>query len=216
MVERDPLYLATDSAGDPSALAVFVAGDTIPSGFMSSSLSATNLTIENSINVSANQNLMGVSISSIESSASVGFTNAPLPTPPPFIWVRANTAGVSTTSEKKFGNGSTNIGVSSVPNYFAWGTIEVLASSTGIYKIQFNGIVVVAGTQIVTLNLYVGTDIVHSVSPVIHGVTDPHLIGLNYVGPVTAGEAIYVGRVGDGAQALNFDTNSTLLIERVG
>ena len=44
MAERDPIYLATDSGGDPSALATFATGDTIPSGFMSSSLSATDIT----------------------------------------------------------------------------------------------------------------------------------------------------------------------------
>jgi hypothetical protein len=44
VAERDPIYLATDSGGDPSALATFATGDTIPSGFMSSSLSATDIT----------------------------------------------------------------------------------------------------------------------------------------------------------------------------
>jgi hypothetical protein len=44
VTERDPIYLATDSGGDPSALATFSTGDTIPSGFMSPSLSATDIT----------------------------------------------------------------------------------------------------------------------------------------------------------------------------
>jgi hypothetical protein len=225
--EQLPLYLAKNNGGDPSAIAEFSTGDTIPSGNMASSISATDIfaltgtfteLTSTSVNVSSNTGINCQAVSSIALSSSVGTDTTPMILPAPIIWLRMDTDGSTHISERSFGHGSTVIGVSSIPNLWQWDNTNdvVYASAIGYYKIQADCLLTTAATQTVTLNLYVNDVIVHQVTTESHALTDPHWVGLTYVGLVRKGQSIKISRTGDGSNALTMKANSTLTIERVG
>ena len=261
MGEQLPLYLAKNN-GDPSAIAEFSSGDTIPSGNMASSISATDIfaltgtftnlsatdisgvdgyfnfpgsylrgenisgtnitaaarvsitsqagvlnvtgpnsvanlsgttncasaniieaNITSSINVSSNVALYASSLSSMEGSGGLGTTCALMPYPPPLIWLRINDDGTTGTAEAKFGDDSSVIGVSSVPNYYQWHAAEneLYVSATGVYKVTANCAFTTAATQSILLRLNVNNEIVHYVAQEVHTVADPHQVNLTYV-----------------------------------
>jgi hypothetical protein len=173
-----------------------------------------------SINVSSNVGLQCSSASSVETSASVGIAGDVMPFPAPSIWLRMEADGQTHVSERDFGYNVAVIGVSSVPNYFAWddsGTNNRLyVSADGVYKVTANCSVISDTTIEVSLNLKINSNLVHYATQMVHTLTDPHRISLTYVGPVEKNQAIELTRTADGAAAIAFKKNSTLLIERIG
>ena len=281
MGEQLPLYLAKNN-GDPSAIAEFSSGDTIPSGNMASSISATDIfaltgtftnlsatditgilidgtnitgdsrvsitsqngvlnvtgshsvanlsgttncasaniieaNITSSINVSSNVAINASSLSSMESSGGLGTTCGLLPLPAPIIWLRANDSGTAGTAEAKFGDDSSVIGVSSVPNYYQWHAAEneLYVSATGVYKVNANCCFTTAATQSILLRLNVNNEVVHYVAQEVHTVADPHQVNLTYVGIVRTNQPISISRIGGSGHSLTMMEYSTVIVERV-
>tara|TARA_R110002110_G_scaffold329085_1_gene540578 strand:- start:126 stop:812 length:687 start_codon:yes stop_codon:yes gene_type:complete len=228
MGEQLPLYLAKNN-GDPSAIAEFSTGDTIPSGNMASSISATDVFAltgtftelnSTSINVSSNVGLQCSSTSSIHTSANVGIDGDLMPIPAPLIWLRMEADGATHVSERDFGFNVAVIGVSSVPNYFNWDDSStnnrLYVSADGVYKVTANCSVISDTTIEVSLNLKINSIIVHYATQMVHTLTDPHRVSLTYVGVILKNQPIQLTRTADGSAAIALKKFSTLLIERVG
>jgi hypothetical protein len=178
------------------------------------------LSSTSSVDVSSNVGLQCSSTSSIHTSASVGIDGDLMPTPAPSIWLRMEADGATHVSERDFGFDVAVIGVSSVPNYFAWDDAgsnnRLFVSADGVYKITANCSVISDTTIEVSLNLKINSNIVHYATQMVHTLTDPHRVDLTYVGVVRKNQAIQLTRTADGSAAIAIKKFSTLLIERVG
>ena len=145
-----------------------------------------------------------------------------------FWWAQTPTVGTETTAEVNFAAGTVPSGVSSVGRvgasntngYYLWDypTNKLDVSADGIYRVTLNAAVIVGDNTNTEWKLYINGISIYSQTLRVHTVTDPHLVWIDWVGPVLAGfGAIYVtGRgVAGGGPALSISKGSTLFVQRL-
>ena len=145
-----------------------------------------------------------------------------------FWWASSTGDGTTTDAEVKFGEGTTVGGVSSVgrsgasntDGYYLWDETndKVDVSATGIYRVVWNAACNVNTNTNSIFKIYVNGAEVYTQTYRLHTVTDPHLVALDWVGPVTAGvDAIYVTALAnsEGTITLTINSASTLFVQRL-
>ena len=145
-----------------------------------------------------------------------------------FWWASSTGDGTTTDAEVKFGEGTTVGGVSSVgrsgdsntDGYYLWDETndKVDVSATGIYRVTWTAACTVNTNTNSVFKVYINGSQVYSQTYRLHTVTDPHVVVLDWVGPVTAGaDAIYVTALAnaEGTITLTINSASTLFVQRL-
>ena len=145
-----------------------------------------------------------------------------------FFWASSVGNGTNTASEVKFGEGTTLQGTSSVGRtganntngFYLWDETndKLDVSSTGIYRIVWTAACTVDTNTNSVFKIYTNGSLAYTQTYRIHTVTDPHVISLDWVGPITAGaDAIYVTALAntEGTITLTINSASTLFVQRL-
>ena len=117
-----------------------------------------------------------------------------MPFPVPYMWASA-AAGTEDSSERNFGHGAmVNASAFSNTSHISWDDTnkQFLVNATGSYQVTFIGYLSTGSNQDVTLKLYVGGVEKHKLATRVTTQVDPHLMILDFIGPATAGDSVYV------------------------
>ena len=134
------------------------------------------------------------------------------PIPQPYLWV-SSSDGTATTSGN-FGNGATVSGVSST-GHMEWdtGNDRLVVSAAGMYRASLVGVMTTAANQNIVLQLYVNDVQQFVAGEFVHGLVDPDVVTIDWVGFLNAGDNLRVTHASSSNS--NFTVGSTLTIVRL-
>ena len=134
------------------------------------------------------------------------------PIPNPYIWVSSSDGTAATSGN--FGNGAVVTGVSS-NGHWLWeeANTKLNVSGTGIYRATLVGVMSTAANQNVVIQLYVNDVQQFITGEYVHGLVDPDVVTMDWVGFMNAGDNLRVTH-SSGSNS-NFTLGSTLTVTRL-
>jgi hypothetical protein len=134
------------------------------------------------------------------------------PMPNPYIWVSSSDSTATTSGY--YGSGASLVGASSTGS-MEWDYSEsrLVVSSAGVYRVLLTGVMTTAANQNVVLALFVNDVQQHIAGEYVHGLVDPDVVSLDWVGFMSAGDNLRLQHT-SGSNA-NFTLGSTLTVTRI-
>ena len=138
-------------------------------------------------------------------------TPEPCPIPQPYLWVSSGDSTAATSGN--FGNGAVTAGVSST-GHMEWATDNTLTvSAAGMYRATLVGVMTTAANQNIVIQLYVNDVEKFIAGEFVHGLVDPDVGSMDWVGYMSGGDNIRVTH-SSGSNS-NFTVGSTLTVVRL-
>ena len=138
-------------------------------------------------------------------------TPEPCPIPQPYLWVSSGDSTAATSGN--FGNGAVTAGVSST-GHMEWATDNTLTvSAAGMYRATLVGVMTTAANQNIVIQLYVNDVEKFIAGEFVHGLVDPDVVSMDWVGYMSGGDNIRVTH-SSGSNS-NFTVGSTLTVVRL-
>ena len=138
-------------------------------------------------------------------------TPEPCPIPQPYLWVSSGDGTAATSGN--FGNGAVTAGVSSI-GHMEWATDNTLTvSAAGMYRATLVGVMTTAANQNIVIQLYVNDVEKFIAGEYVHGLVDPDVVTMDWVGFMNAGDNLRVTH--SSSSNANFTLGSTLTVTRL-
>ena len=183
---------------------------TVSSSFFRTNTSPLALGLSSYTQLSAIQ-ICGTSGAQVQTFNHSAGTPEPCPIPQPYLWVSSGDSTATTSGN--FGNGAVTAGVSST-GHMNWATDDTLTvSAAGMYRATLVGVMTTAGNQNIVLQLYVNDVQQFIAGEFVHGLVDPDVVTMDWVGYMSGGDNLRVTH--SSAANSNFTAGSTLTVVRL-